>query len=220
MYKSLKVFAEYYVEDMIEYRTRTILKFGDSWDIIGTIVMKNPGSAKPFEKINKNDFDSIEKHIYKGINLDFWYEFKEDETIKRISNIFDGTYLKKEKELNGIILIYNLFNIRERKIVEAVKKANTSNSVHLLPNLTELLQISKNKPIYLGFHFEYTDKLNKHQSQIELFAKELFAHVKNSQFMYLKDKMIENEFYHPLSPKISSVKSLQTLERFYEKMNY
>lgn len=218
MYNSLKVFAEYFVEDKIEYRTRTILKFGDSWDIIGTIVMKNPGSAQPSERIDKKEFENVES-IFNDINFDSWYEFKEDKTIMRISNIFDGTYLKKEKELNGIILIYNLFNIRERKIVEAVKKANTSNSVHLLPNLAELLQISKNKPIYLGFHFEYTDKLNKHQSQIELFAKELFAHVKKSQFMYLKDKMIDNEFYHPLSPKITSVKSLQTLKRFYEKMN-
>ena len=27
------------------FRWRTLLQFGDSWNIIGTVVMKNPGSA-------------------------------------------------------------------------------------------------------------------------------------------------------------------------------
>ena len=45
----MKVFAHYYQSEETgnNYRWRTILQFGTSWDIIGSVVMKNPGSAEP-----------------------------------------------------------------------------------------------------------------------------------------------------------------------------
>ena len=44
----MKVFAHYYDSDETgnNYRWRTLLQFGASWDIIGSVVMKNPGSAE------------------------------------------------------------------------------------------------------------------------------------------------------------------------------
>ena len=39
----MKVYACYDNKDY-EYRWNTILKFGQSWDVIGTVIMKNPGS--------------------------------------------------------------------------------------------------------------------------------------------------------------------------------
>lgn len=45
----MKVFAHCYDSDETgnNYRWRTLLQFGTSWDILGSVVMKNPGSAEP-----------------------------------------------------------------------------------------------------------------------------------------------------------------------------
>ena len=43
----MKIYAEFIEDDGLLFRTKTLLQFGDSWDLIGSIVMKNPGSAKP-----------------------------------------------------------------------------------------------------------------------------------------------------------------------------
>jgi len=218
MNKKLRVFAELIEENSIQYRLKTILKYGDSWDLIGTIVMKNPGSASPRNIISQEDFNNIKEYIYPNVEIENWHEFNDDNTIKRISNIFDGTFLNKKSELNGIILIYNLFNIRENLIIEAVKKANLSNSEYLFPNLDELLTSSQNKPIYLGFNWEYTNKINKHHPKIEKFANDLFTYIKHSEYMYLEDEIINNFFYHPLSSQFSSLKYQHILEKFYEKV--
>lgn len=54
MMSDMKVFAHYIKDDTTgnEYRWRTLLQIGNSWNIIGSIVMKNPGSSKPLSKID------------------------------------------------------------------------------------------------------------------------------------------------------------------------
>lgn len=219
MKKELRVFAEFIEENDIQYRTKTILQYGDSWDLIGTIVMKNPGNAYPLHKIAPEFFENIKKHIYPGIYIKNWHEFKDDNTIKRISNIFDGTFINRKTELKGVILIYNLFNIREKSIIEAVKKANISRSENLLPNLDELIISSQGKPIYLGFNWEYTNKTNNHYIKIDEFANGIFNYVKHSENMYLEEEIFNNFFYHPLSPQIKNQKYQHILERFFGKLS-
>lgn len=218
MNTDLKVFAEFIEENNIQYRTKTILKYGDSWDLIGTIVMKNPGSAYPLNKIDVDDFNNIKNHFYPGVEIENWHVFKDDITIKRISNLFDGSFISSPAKLNGVILIYNLFNVRAGKIVEAVKKANMSDSEYLLPNLDELMISAQNKPIYIGFNWEYKNTTNKHQQKIEKFATDLFNYVKHSENMYCVDDMVNNFFYHPLSPQILNPKYQHILNNFYEKL--
>ena len=47
----MKVYAHYKGKEKTgdgnSYRWRTLLQFGDSWECIGSVFMKNPGSAKP-----------------------------------------------------------------------------------------------------------------------------------------------------------------------------
>ena len=52
----MKVFAHYYDSDETgnNYRWRTLLHFGTSWDIIGSVVMKNPGSAEPHNYVHES----------------------------------------------------------------------------------------------------------------------------------------------------------------------
>lgn len=218
MTTNLKVFGEFFRENELEYRTKTILQIGDSWDLIGTIIMKNPGSAFPTKNIQETDFATIKNKFYPEISVDNWFEFKADSTMSRISEIFDGTYIDKKVELNGVIIIYNLFNVREAKIQNAVQKANSTNSAYLLPNSTEVISLSAKRPIYLGFRWEYKNTQNLRQSQIEKFATELFDYIKKSDYMYLENDMVDNHFYHPLSPQIKNIKYRHILENFFAKL--
>jgi len=66
MSQIMRVFAHYYSDEVtgIEYRWRTLLQLGDSWDICGTVVMKNPGSSRPTCPINDNDSELL-SHLKK-----------------------------------------------------------------------------------------------------------------------------------------------------------
>lgn len=45
----MKVYTHFYLMDentAIGFRWRTLLQYGNSWEVIGSVVMKNPGGAK------------------------------------------------------------------------------------------------------------------------------------------------------------------------------
>ncbi len=197
----MRVFAEFFKENEIEYRTKTILQFGDSWDLIGSIVMKNPGSSTP-KNIGKIEGDVLNKIKKNYFTKDFdkinWHQFDPDPTMYQIEKIFNGSYVYKEtKKLTGVILIFNLFNIRENNISKAQKLhkiALKNNSIYLCPNETDVLKLFNNKPVFIAFHYEWVWKANPNN---KLLGKKIFEYVKNSNFMYLKDVMVDNSFYHP-----------------------
>lgn len=187
----MKVFAEFFEENDIQYRTKTLLQFGNSWDLIGTIVMKNPGKAFPTNKIEENLLVQIKGHFSKlMVNETNWFEFNSDSTMRQVENLFNGYYIGKSFELNGVIQIFNLFNIRERKIEIAKELLKNNNSKYLYPNNDEVINSFQNKPVYLSFGWEYIN-VN------EEFAQIVFDFVKSSRYMYLNSDMKENYFYHP-----------------------
>lgn len=47
----MKVYAQYFELEGISYRLNTILQFGDSWELLGNVVLANPGSAEPIKEI-------------------------------------------------------------------------------------------------------------------------------------------------------------------------
>ena len=66
----MKVYAHYECLDNIEYRWRTLLQFGSSWSVLGSVVMKNPGSAHPINQI-KESFCIKELGKFDSLTLDF-----------------------------------------------------------------------------------------------------------------------------------------------------
>ena len=59
-----RVYTHYYRDGNIEYRWRTIIQIGNSWEKCGTIFMKNPGSSTHCEKtpspiVNKELLDNF-----------------------------------------------------------------------------------------------------------------------------------------------------------------
>ncbi len=213
----MKVYAEFIEEDGLQYRTKTLLQLGDSWDLIGSIMMKNPGSAFPNRPIDDNEEAYISKFYNSEIDRKNWFEFKPDMTMHKIKPIFSGAYVGQQKELNGVIQIFNLFNIREKNISIAKDLANNSSSKFLFPDINETINMASSKPIYLGFHWEYVKKENdnsNYKMNVNRIANEIFNYVKNSKFMYMKNDIIDNFMFHPLSPKINNEKYSDTLKKF------
>jgi hypothetical protein len=90
-------------------RWRTILQFGDSWNVIGNVVMKNPGSAR----VAKGETSSItdifltqELREFDPEDNNAWYEFRPDATMHSIKDLFARRYSISSQELNGIIQIF------------------------------------------------------------------------------------------------------------------
>ncbi|HDZ9287308.1 TPA: hypothetical protein RUZ31_003568, partial [Vibrio cholerae] len=82
----MKVFAEYYLDDGLQFRCNTLLQFGTSWDLIGNIVLANPGSAEPVSEVNNTSLENIEEFYGKyRANNEFiksnWKEFSTDPTM-------------------------------------------------------------------------------------------------------------------------------------------
>lgn len=211
----MKVYAEFKEEDGLQFRTKTLLQFGDSWDLIGSIVMKNPGSAKPSDVIDEQTKKSISKFYNKEIDSKNWFVSNGDSTINRIKPIFNGEYVGINIELSGVIQVFNILNICDSKIESAIKKANTTQSEYLFPNMEKTIQLFGDRPVYLGFFDFYTDKTSNHVEFMCNFANRLFDHVKNSDFMYLPhNDIIDNPMYHPFSRQISGERSLPILKNF------
>lgn len=187
----MKVYAEFIQENDLNYRTRTLLQFGDSWDLIGSIVMKNPGSAFPTKMLDQEYFEEIKsRYAFPNMINTNWFEFKSDPTMRQVEKIFNGAYVSNPLELSGVIQIFNLFNIREQNIQKAKALAKDNESVLLFPDANEVKKLFCDRPVYLAWRWEYLH-INK------TFAENIFEYVKASKFMYLENDMIDNHFYHP-----------------------
>lgn len=219
----MKVYAEFIEDDGLLFRTKTLLQFGDSWDLIGSIVMKNPGSSKPKSNIDIETSVKLQEFYKTNINVENWRVANNDPTMRDISAIFNGSYVGRNVELNGIIQIFNLFNICDQNVSSAYKKANTTSSEFLLPNIEGMILEFQNKPVYIGFSDFYTNKTSKHFDFLLDSAIKIFEHVKNGKFDYLNDDQIvdnhyyrNNFFYHPqyLNKSSKREKYLPVLEKF------
>lgn len=221
----MKVYAEFIEDDGFQFRTKALLQFGDSWDLIGSIVMKNPGGAKPGEIITEKINENLSQFYNKEIEYKNWSFTNADNTMKDILPIFNGNYIGENIELNGIIQIFNLYNICETKIDLAYKKGNETSSKYLLPNIDENINEFKDKPVYLGFSDFYTNRKSKHFKFLQDSAIKIFEFVKNSKNDYLEDDKItenlyyaNNHFYHPqyINKPTKREKYLPTLEKFFK----
>ena len=105
----MNVYAHYdYInEDRVKYRWCTLLQFGSSWNVIGSIVMQNPGSSSPL-KNRVVDKDTLH-HLHSFDNNDDWYMFSADKTMLLIEMLFRTYYNFRlcDSTLNGVIKVFN-----------------------------------------------------------------------------------------------------------------
>lgn len=191
----MKVYAQYFEIDNIVYRVNTILQFGDSWKLIGNAVLANPGSATPTKEIN----DTVQKELqafYKNFidrNLDLknWFEFSDDQTMQRIEKIFNGWYINQEKptNLNGIIQLFNTFNVKNQNLAQSIEKLPIDNKFLFSDGIEKYFN---DKPTYFGFSNDiiYNKRLRPIAESIFCRSSEIIKQLYNDDFS-------KNSFYHP-----------------------
>ncbi len=184
---AMKVFAHYECRDNIEYRWETLLQFGSSWSVLGSVVMKNPGSAHPIDQvknglcINKlRDFDSKEG----------WYEFKPDSTMHCIERLFREYCRQQSIAFEGIVQVFNLMNVRDQNLSNAIAKVKTASRDHLFSTEDDINHLTA--PVYIGWGQLGQNPLFKDNA-----TKIFNATLKKEGTAYLDVDFQKNLFYHP-----------------------
>lgn len=182
----MKVFAHYFKskETGNDYRWRTLLQFGSSWNIIGSVVMKNPGSAAPLKVVEDCD---IINHLQSFDAENTWYAFSADTTKRMIELLFSTYY---QSSLDGIVQVFNLMNVRDPNLELALVKNNSTSDP--LAKTTEADIKSLVKPVYLG----WGDLWEKQPFRED--AEKIFMAVQNKlDGKYLFPLLADKKFYHP-----------------------
>jgi hypothetical protein len=92
------------------FRTSCYIQWGNKEDIIGAIVMCKPGNG--FLR-NISEGDLAEGQVVEG-------EVKKDPSIHRIIKIVEN--MKQGENLNGRLIIYSLFTLKNTNVANLVKK--------------------------------------------------------------------------------------------------
>ena len=185
----MKVYACYDNKDY-EYRWNTILKFGKSWDVIGTVIMKNPGSAKPEMKVN----DSLSEILTKKFDgheqvRGTWYHFSPDITMRCIERLFKKYY--ESDNLNGVIRVFNLCNVinaNYKGLLVELKKCEVDSS---LAYTTDFDVENITAPTYIGWGQAWKKDFKER-------CKPYFKKACEEEYTILDDDIKSNPFYHPL----------------------
>jgi len=196
----MRVFTHYTQIDHTNngYRWRTLLQFGTSWDIIGSIVMMNPGKANfKYNDHHAETDEEILSHLRKFDNEhsknEEWYEFGSDKTLDIVQEMFsERSRANKLGELNGIIQVFNLFYLRDPNLSRGLSLNNELNLNEINDRIfVDDLQ-SITAPLYLGF-----GDLSKN-SQFKEKAKCFFDKaIHELGVKYLNPNFSENSFMHP-----------------------
>lgn len=194
----MKVYTHFIkIDENNGYRWRTLLQFGNSWDCIGSVVMKNPGSSKMVDSEPISN-DAIIKGLEKYQDIELpWYEFSEDPTMKCIAELFVYKYgLSSPNALSGVIQIFNIFYIKDAEL----ERAKSKDAKYGLPNIFASEQAMTDydikhllPPVYLGFGNLAFDK---HYGDR---CKGFFdAAINDFNCQYLSPTYSLNTFLHPL----------------------
>ena len=113
------------------FRDQTIIQFGDSWDLLASFVLLNPGSALPKDREPQNAF-------LESLNLSF-YVNREDRSYCRFSVdrlMNDLINLYSTKFSGGVLKLYNLFNFKNQDSANAIEwfKANRHHADMFTPS--------------------------------------------------------------------------------------
>lgn len=193
----MKVYAHYVQHRGMALRWRTLIQVGCSWQIVGSVVMKNPGSALPLDASQPVTDMFVSPELQAIDDSAPWFEFKPDITMNCIVRLFAQAGCKE-----GVIQIFNLFNIREADLGRALQLYNglleagsgsgvASNSADALISTTmqDISQLSG--LVYLGWGPLGNDERFRQKAQ------QIFDAVKD-RMNYLNPDFDSNPFFHPL----------------------
>lgn len=173
-------------------RWRTILKFGNSWEVKGSVVMKNPGAAnfkRPDHAAIKSPEELKQLSVFDDGELRAdWYEFSSDPTMECIGRLFSEYYAAKGEQLEGVVQIFNLFYLREANLATALNKVKQLEITNMIDYDISHLSF----PVYLGF----SDLA--WQKTYGVAARKFFDAARKLGASYLNDDFNKNSYTHPL----------------------
>ena len=198
----MKVYTHYKTieEFNVGYRWRTLLQFGSSWDVIGSVVMMNPGSANYKYGSNcwiedKPTLDCLRSFDYNGDQGEKWFEFNADATMFCVADLFAQYYgVPNQKDLQGVIQIFNLFYLREQKLGNALaKNRELTFFKQINDSIFEQDIAALKQPVYLGF-----GALARSSDFREKALRFFHEAIENHNAKYLNKDFDKNTFTHPL----------------------
>ena len=107
-----------------------------------------------------------------------------------VEKIFNGGYLNKYKELNGVIQLFNTFNIKNQNLEEAVKQIGTKSTLLFSVGIEKYFN---DKPTYFGFSNEVLNN-----EILQPVARNIFNNSSKKVKSIYKENFTENSFYHPM----------------------
>lgn len=195
----MRVYAQYCERDGIEYRRDTLLQFGDSWELIGNIVLANPGSAAPARRITGDERKLVEtfwKEYRKTQYFDpsDWFIFDADPTMQRIEKIFNGWYVDQADtlRLDGVIQLFNVFNIKDQDLNKAIDAIGDIDTEPELLFSKGVHSYFDDKPTYFGFSGKVLA-----DSRLLPVAKAIFDNSSENIKSIYNGDFDKNNFYHP-----------------------
>ena len=145
----MNVYARFLIDDGFAFRLNTVLQFGEGWNVIGAAVLVNPGSAKPV--VDVSDYGTLAALSDITGKNDCWKQFSADPTMRFLKKIFDGSYIGEQKNLNGVVLLYNLFNLRNANLQQALEVAGSCKSPLLFCSNEDIASLKAVGKVYLGW---------------------------------------------------------------------
>lgn len=99
-------------ESGICFRDQTILQFGDSWELLASFVLLNPGSALPKDEKPQNEFLASKglPFLVNGV----YYKFSIDRLMRDLLGLYSSKYP------GGVLKLYNLFNLKNQDVGRAL----------------------------------------------------------------------------------------------------
>lgn len=184
----MQVFSHYHIDSTTEiaYRWRTLLQFGNSWGVIGTVFIKHPGTTQPTAVVQ----DASLQHLLSAFTLSGnnvpWHSFRPCPTMRAIEQLF--VERNGGATIEGVIQVFHLSNVcgGERKSVTYDERYAYT---------TEVDNTLLVAPIYLGW-----GDVNK-EPRLRRAAHSTFLLVQTPAFdqHYLSPYFDKNFFVHPLS---------------------
>lgn len=186
----MKIYSHYTkITEKEGSRWRTLLQFGNSWDILGSVVMKNPGSAAVSCPVADAQVLQALRFFDGNKTREIWYEFTPDPTMYCVRDLFSEYHtIHTHEELNGVIQIFNLLYIRDAHLERALQKVAQLGS----KDLTDYDVSHLVPPVYLGF--SDLGKCATYQDTAQRFFNAALA---QGMKCYNED-FFKNKFYHPL----------------------
>lgn len=121
-----------------------------------------------------------------------WSVASIDPTMRFLEKVLNGSYLGEKRELNGVVRLFNLFNLREPDLQRAMS------TVRQHPDVPELVTIEQDVASIRGVRNVYLGWGNVGKGIARPYAERVFALLSAEQKSYCSPSFSQNPFYHPM----------------------